>query len=654
MGKQLALLVVAMVVLVWIIGTNLFSPKLTGYAVYSATTTVTNLVYSDNSTGLNIGSNATSYTWTYVRDGARHTINENSQARIIWNYDFNTTYNETQPAKINITFLCITIENEFFNISIYNYNTLSWDYLAQASSTHPICQDISSVISWSDTNLTHYVNSSDGRMMLLLEDLDQSGTAATLRVDYLDINVTVSPLFDDWMSLTNTTNNSIVNGLNWIRTDSVNVSVHWNASSVSVIDGALVLNDSNSGINRTFNASESSYNFGFSGNWTNFTLNFSNTSMFIVGGNYTVRMKSWDSFYQQNVSTSMAWFGLQSHATVSEVSHNETNNSIVEGIPLELYCRIVDSNSSYHVSGYNVSFNNDTGFIGSNLTNSSGWAVYDYIATAVNSTITCSITDQPGIFYIASADNEQNLSLQIVNDTSPPIINSIRFRYRNVTTNHTNLYANLSIIVNVTENLTDATRVTAVQVNTHYPDNTIVTAGLTQNSSANDLWSMYFNTTAVGMPINLTGNYGVNITAYDLAGNNVWADWINFANTNFTASNMFNVTLADYAGNTTIYNRGEGLALYALDVNGFVMGNVNWTVNITMYGRNETSLSDANNATNRTYFILPNGSVGDWTIEVLNVTDSLYGINTGSENYSFDVSSTLYPYFLYRQNRYVF
>jgi len=653
MGKQLALLVVVIVVLAWIISMNLFSPKLTGYAVYSTTTTETNLVYGDNSTGLNIGSNATSYTWTYVRDGARHTINENSQARIIWNYDFNTTYNETQPAKINITFLCITIENEFFNISIYNYNTLSWDYLAQASSTHPICQNISAAISWSDANLTHYVNSSDGRMMLLLEDLDQSGTAATLRVDYLDINVTVSPLFDDWMSLTNATNNSIANGLNWTRTDSINVSTHWNASSVSVIDGALVLNDSNSGITGTFNASESSYIFGFSGNWTNYTLNFSNTSMFMVGGNYTVRIKSWDSFYQQNISAGMAWFGLQSYATVSEAGHNETNNSIVEGMPVELYCRVVDVNSSYQIKGYNVSFYNDTGYIGSNLTNSSGWAVYDYIPTAVNSTIICNITDQSGIFYFASGDNEQNLSLQIVNDTSPPIINSVRFRYRNATTNRTNLYANLSIIVNVTENLTDTTRVTAVHMITHYPDSTIVTTSLMQNSSSNDLWYTYFNATAADMPINMSGNYGVNITAYDLTGNVVWVDWINFANTNFTASNTFNVTLTDYAGNTTSYNRGEGLALYTLDVNGFVMSNVNWTVNITMYGRHKTSLPDANDATNRTYFILPNGSVGNWTIEVLNVTDSLYGVNTGTENFSFYVSSTLYPYFLYPlyQNR---
>lgn len=116
MGKQLALLVVTVIVLTWIIGTNLFAPKLTGYTVYSTTTTETNLVYGDNSTGLNIGSNATSYTWTHIRGDARHTINENTQARIIWNYDFNTTYNKTQPSKINITFLCITIENEFFNI----------------------------------------------------------------------------------------------------------------------------------------------------------------------------------------------------------------------------------------------------------------------------------------------------------------------------------------------------------------------------------------------------------------------------------------------------------------------------------------------------------------------------------------------------------
>jgi hypothetical protein len=648
MGKQLALLVVAVIIIVFAFGINVFPPRFTGYAIYSSTTIETNLVSGENGSGLNVGSN-TSYwnAFLMLYDSGYHTIVEPAQGRTIWNYDFSTIYNDTQPALINLSLFGISGDQELFNISIYNYDTLSWDYLVATSVYWPTTAEISTVLSWQDMNLSHYVNGSDGAMMILLEDKDQSGSSNTLRIDYIDINVTVSPLSDDWMSLTNATNNSIANAENYTRTGSmVNASAHWNASSVSVVDGAFVVNDSNTGLVRTFNVSESPYSMGFDGNYTNFTMNFSNTSLFLVGGNYTVWMKGWDSFYQQNVSSERVWFGLTGHANVSNATHNESGGSIVQGMQVELACRVLDSNSSWQVDGYNISFYNDTGYVGANVTNASGWAVLDYTVTDVTSTITCNITDESGLYYLAGPENERNVSLLVTNDTSAPIVNSISLSYRGLATNKTSLYSNLNVVVNVTDNQTNATSITSVYISAAYPDSKTVTRLMTQNSTETDLWFIIFNTTNDDMPINATGIYGINITAYDLASNLGWADWTNAANTNFTGNSTLNVTLSGHIDNSTTYNRGEGLVLYARDVNGLIMSGVNWTVNITRYGEAEVSLAAADDASNRTYFILPNGSVGNWTIEVIDVSDSVYGANIGSRNFSFLVSKTIYPYFL--------
>jgi len=156
-------------------------------------------------------------------------------------------------------------------------------------------------------------------MMLLIEDLNQNPTACSISIDYLAINVTVSPFSDDWLNLSNSTDGVLIAGANLTRNQLVNVSAHWNASSMSVVEGMVLFN------NTLDSVGQQQYNIsvmgglGLANNYTNATLNLSNTTLFRLGGNYTVRMRGWDSFYQQNTTDYITWFGLVGNANVTEM-----------------------------------------------------------------------------------------------------------------------------------------------------------------------------------------------------------------------------------------------------------------------------------------------------------------------------------------------
>lgn len=652
-------LVVIAIVALFIVS---FNVSITGFAVYSKTTVENNSADGEGtifSHGLPLG---TDYTNTKIVSTDPEYINENMTTyELKWSYFFNTVYNESEPANIEVIANVESPSTENFNISIYNFNNNTWIFLNETSSS--VEENSTSILSWTDRNLTHYVNQTDGKMYLLFEDKKQSVSDSWVKIDYLAINVTVSPFRADWHNLTYPNGSAVgLDGLNYTRVGGLlNVSAHWNASSVSVADGYVLINDSNMGNYQEINLSAIGAGFGnFSGNYTNYTMNFSNVTQFKLGGNYTIGFRAWDSFWQQNTTTAagmVSWFYLWSNATVNQIATNATDNSTLGNRSVKLLCGVVDSFSSEPVNGYNVSFYNSSGLIGWGLTNTSGWAITSYTetnTTGANYTIICNITNQPGIYYNASTNDNQSMVLQVIEDPYPPVVNSVVFRYRNVTTNKTNLYTNLSIIANVTDNTTSPVSVTATVA---YPGGESVTGTMNQNQSSTDLWFIFFNTTNADMPVNSTGNYGVNITTQDLNSNVNWSDWTNdlAMGLNFTAYASYNVTLDNYVDNTAIYNRGEGLRLLAIGVNGLVMGGLNWTVNMTKFNQTEQNLTDASGVTNYTYFINTSDRVGNWTIEVINATDSLYGANIGNGTFAFNVSRTLVPYFLpdlYTNRRY--
>ncbi len=581
-----------------------------------------------------------SYVNTTIDDGDFETITEvlnNTYYVLKWNYDFNTTYNETTPP---IELMIITDVRTFekMNISIYNYNTGLWEYLNETTVLFPSWDTTQTTITKNGSiNTSDYIDQSSGQIKILFEDtIKDSDTVSdsNLYLDYLAINATISYHLADWFNLTNLTGSVYSDGQDFYRGQALNASAHWNTSSI--IGASVLINDSQTGLQQEYNITGL-----FAGNYTNYTINLSNTSMFPAGANYTVKIKAKDSYYQENTTYTTHWFYLWSNANVTEMAINESANgsssTIANGTSFKIMCMVLDNESNYSVSGYNVSFYANGSYIGSNLTNSTGWALHNYTDNSTgpgNYTLECNITNQSDIFYGDSVGNASML-LTVITDPYEPLINSVWFQEQNVNTAEANLYANLTVYANITDNLT---YVASANVTINYPNGTVANATMTQNTSGSDIWYFVFYENDTGPAINQTGAYNISITAFDVSGNSNQS-----SNSTFTAYSNYTVHMADYYQDV-LYNRGENLTLHVLDVNNLTVLDVNWTVvNITKFGQNETNLTSpsGNTSTFFIYAINTSDPVGNWTL-FANVSKNG---NTGNRTFYFNVSSILYPYF---------
>ncbi len=588
-----------------------------------------NTADGENTTFANATISSGNYTKTWVDDGDVEILLEQlngTNYNLKWNYDFNTSYNDTQPAEFLIISDIRT--GEKMNISIYNYDTDEWEYINETTQINQY-ETIITVISWSTENISNYVSSTSGQIKILFEDTEKTDTdQSTLRLDYLALNVTVSPVYADWFNLTDSSGDELGDNQNLTRDDVLNASAHWNASSV--ISAVVVLNNSNYGVVREFNITS-----GFAGNYTNYTLNLSNVTEFPVGGNVTVQIRVNDSFYQENITNITHWFYLWSNATVSNVSINEsannTDDTIANGTTFLVLCEVADNHSSTAIPGYNVSFYFGGVYNGSSTTNSTGWAVYTYTDNSTGAgsyAISCNITNQSSIYYGLSAENA-SLNMSVIEDPYSPVVNDFWFNYSSIQTNKTNLYTNFTVYANITDNLT---RVTSAVATITYPDYNVSSQSMTQYSG--DIWNFTFFEDDTGTALNQTGNYTVNVTAYDISGN------VNYSvNKNLTVYDNYTVNMTDYSENV-IYNRGENLTLSALEVNNLTVYNMNWTtVNITKFNQAETNLTNesGNISTYFIYSINASDPVGNWTLRV-NISKNN---NTGNRTFHFNVTNLL-------------
>jgi len=277
-----------------------------------------------------------------------------------------------------------------------------------------------------------------------------------LKVDQIYINVSYLPphYFDSW-NLTNSSGAVISDDENFTRNDTVNASAHWFADG---IDSAVIEHNGTwSFVNYTINGTGE-----FAGNWTNYTLNFSNVTEFPLAGNITVRaIYANDSYGQLNATSPGHYFILWSYADAANLSFE--GGSVLNGSNVSVLCNVTDSNSSMGIPGYNVSFWKNESFFGSNLTNSSGIAsiVYSDNTTIVNKTsvtipFKCNITDEAGIFYNASvSEASDNLSVVDIDYINISGNFSVYNRGENITLTvvdtSNNTVANVSLYVNLTK-----------------------------------------------------------------------------------------------------------------------------------------------------------------------------------------------------------
>jgi len=227
-----------------------------------------------------------------------------------------------------------------------------------------------------------------------------------LYVNWVYVNVTYEKFIkSDYWNLT--LNNSVIpDGANLTRDDILNASTHWNLTSG--LDVGLIEHNG-TGYFANYTIPEP-----YTGNWTIYTIDLSNGNQFPRAGKVYVRSYANETYGWEN-STNFHYFYLWGYSSISNILLSDY--LIYNGTSVDINCRVIDSNTSIGIGSYKVFFYNQTSFLGYNLTNSSGWAVWHYKDNTNNPpasyNLTCNITNQQDLFYNASSNNKKTATLNV-------------------------------------------------------------------------------------------------------------------------------------------------------------------------------------------------------------------------------------------------
>ena len=257
-----------------------------------------------------------------------------------------------------------------------------------------------------------------------------------------DVNFTVTDhlKYDSWGL-------NISDCENLTRSDVVLAYAHWNKE----LSYAYLAH------NGTDSLKSYAINPPFYGNWTNYTLNLSNTTEFPYFGLIWVNhIFAKDTFQLINSTSPSHYFYLWRSLKLDQIISNDTfvyNNS-----PVKVECRVVDYHTNEPIRDYNVTLFEDGNPIETIKTNSLGWATFYVNVTAneipKNVTLKCNITDRPDIFYKASSINSKNETVQVINLGVYPSVNSSYVNYGDVVEITANITGNASAIIDVYANIT--------------------------------------------------------------------------------------------------------------------------------------------------------------------------------------------------------
>ncbi|RKY41417.1 MAG: hypothetical protein DRP85_06410, partial [Candidatus Makaraimicrobium thalassicum] len=152
----------------------------------------------------------------------------------------------------------------------------------------------------------------------------------------------------------------------------------------------------------------------YTGHWTNHTIT-TNTSWLL--GTHKVKIYSADLNSNWNTTLPYLTFEVWGWANISESSLNPT--TIIQGNTTVMKCKVL-SDKSQSISGYTVSFYNSTGLLGTNQTNSTGWAQWNFTDNSLGyETITCNITGDPSKLYNATTSNNRQETLRTIETEAP-------------------------------------------------------------------------------------------------------------------------------------------------------------------------------------------------------------------------------------------
>jgi hypothetical protein len=220
---------------------------------------------------------------------------------------------------------------------------------------------------------------------------------------YILYNISMPPGYDTWGL--NVSDGGIVR-----RGELVRAYARWNYTSG--ILGSYIAHDGSGGYQNY------SVPAPYTGNWTNVTLNTSNTTQFSFAGRVNV-----ESIYAMDIDVynktgPAKYFFVYDYSNISSSALN--SSQINESGSATVSCLILDESLGIPISNYNVLFYRNGNYVSSAKTNSTGWANYTASYTTPGTyNLTCVIGDAG--YYYASQYN-RSTSLLTVLDSSPPSV----------------------------------------------------------------------------------------------------------------------------------------------------------------------------------------------------------------------------------------
>ncbi len=236
---------------------------------------------------------------------------------------------------------------------------------------------------------------------------------------------------------------------------------------------------------------------------------------------------------------------------------------------VDLFCQVKDNITTSGIQNYPVNFYDGTTSIGTNITNSSGYAKYVWNITSNttvpegNHTINCTIQENASLYYNVSVDESNSWMIIRENDADPPFFSGVKG-------NSTTPYNDIIIEANVT----DWYEVDKVWAEVQYPNSTNYTyflSNVTDNVISGTWRATITNVTD-------EGGYDYTITANDTSNQtNTTGGWFDIYNQLYFWGNSTNNDNQNLTVNFTFYRLGTDKAIDISDSN-YTGGSYNFSV----------------------------------------------------------------------------
>jgi len=293
---------------------------------------------------------------------------------------------------------------------IFYYNGSNWMELKHWTDEDDPASVKNRTVTFKPNNTvgTHWIRCSARFNVIITQHCamyDGSGDMGTRDNDDVNFTVTDRLKYTSWTLTNYTTGETIEDGTILHRNDKINASAHWNKDLTEA-------NISHNGTGYFDN-----YTVPITGNWTNYTLNLSDTTKFNNTGPIGVSyIWAKDTFGLENYTYPSKHFYLYGESKLDQMTVNAT--TVYNNTAVKIDCRVIDYHTDDEIQDYNVSFFENGNFLHTQPTNTTGWATYSHTLTATqfpqDIDLKCNITDQPDLYYNASSENSNESTVKVI------------------------------------------------------------------------------------------------------------------------------------------------------------------------------------------------------------------------------------------------